>query len=127
MSGSSRQVTSSKAVGRSRRPSTPSRPLPGGGFQPHHTKDGLQILQRITPTQPPGPRRLMRVEHEYRRRGTACYLAGFDVRIGRVSGRLEARNGKVSSYSVRAAPGGTSDGLTGHGEGACLTPFGLCA
>lgn len=37
----------------------------------------------------------MRVEHEYRRRGTACYLAGLDVRTGQVIGRLEERNGKA--------------------------------
>ena len=58
-------------------------------------KTGLQILERIAPTQPPQPGRAMRVEHEYRRRGTACYLAGLDVRTGQVIGRLEERNGKA--------------------------------
>lgn len=40
------------------------------------------------------------MEHEYCRRGTACYLAGLDVRTGRMMGRLEARNGKASFQAL---------------------------
>lgn len=63
-------------------------------------KTGLQILQRIAPSLPPQSGQLMRVEHEYRRRGTACYLAGLDVRTGQVTGRVEARNGKASFMAL---------------------------
>lgn len=63
-------------------------------------KTGLQILERIAPTRPPQPGQVMRVEHEYRRRSTACYLAGLDVRTGQVTGRLEARNGKASFMAL---------------------------
>lgn len=60
----------------------------------YHTDDktGMQILQRTVPTRPPQTSRVMRTEHEYRRRGIACHLASLDVRTVQVTGCLELRN-----------------------------------
>jgi hypothetical protein len=45
------------------------------------------------PTLPSGPARPARVEHEYERGGALQYLAGWDVRRGRVMGRCEPTTG----------------------------------
>src|SRR5207342_3666485 len=45
------------------------------------------------PTLPPGKARMMRVEHEYQRRGALQYLAAYDVHRARVIGRLEPKTG----------------------------------
>lgn len=58
-------------------------------------KTSIQARIRCHPTLPPGPRRCMRVEHEYQRGGALQYLAGWDVRRGRVMGRCEAKTGIV--------------------------------
>jgi len=42
-------------------------------------KTSIQARCRCHPTLPPGRARLMRVEHEYERRGAIAYLAAWDV------------------------------------------------
>jgi hypothetical protein len=56
-------------------------------------KTSIQARHRKHPTQPPGPRRAMRVEHEYRRCGAWAYMAALDVHHARVFGRCEATTG----------------------------------
>ena len=56
-------------------------------------KTGLQALSRCHPTQPAVPKRPVRVEHEYRRRGTVAYLAAWDVHRARLFGRIEPTTG----------------------------------
>jgi hypothetical protein len=56
-------------------------------------KTSIQARQRKHPTQPPGPRRAMRVEHEYGRCGAWAYMAALDVHHARVIGRCETTTG----------------------------------
>ncbi|MGH2428840.1 MAG: transposase, partial [Candidatus Limnocylindria bacterium] len=56
-------------------------------------KPSIQVTPRRHPSLPPGPGRAMRVEHEYRRRGTLAYLAAWDVRHGLPMGRCEPTTG----------------------------------
>ena len=56
-------------------------------------KPGVQARMRIHPPLPPGPRRAMRAESEYRRYGTLAYLAAYDVHRARVFGRCEPSTG----------------------------------
>jgi transposase len=56
-------------------------------------KPGVQAWYRIHPPLPPGPRRAMRAESEYARRGTLAYLAAYDVHRARVFGRCEPSTG----------------------------------
>lgn len=56
-------------------------------------KTSIQARVRCHATLPPGPGRRRRVEHEYERGGALQYLAAWDVRVGRVMGRCEARTG----------------------------------
>jgi DDE superfamily endonuclease len=56
-------------------------------------KPSIQALARRHPSLPPGPGRAMRVEHEYRRRGTLAYLAAWDVHRAKVFGRSEPATG----------------------------------
>ena len=58
-------------------------------------KTSIQARVRCHATLPPGPQRCMRVEHEYKRGGALQYLAGWDVRRGRVLGRCETKTGIV--------------------------------
>jgi len=51
-------------------------------------KTGLQALHR-RPGEAPGPRRLRRVESDYRRGGTLAYLAAWDVHRAKLFGRCE--------------------------------------
>lgn len=53
---------------------------------------GIQLRQRRHPTQAPRPGRMMRVEHEYWRRGTLAYLAAWDVHRAALFGRIEPRS-----------------------------------
>jgi hypothetical protein len=55
----------------------------------------IQALARCHPTQPAGPGRPMRVEHEYKRRGTLAYMAAWDVHRAKVFGRCEPTTGIV--------------------------------
>ncbi|MDQ2839175.1 MAG: hypothetical protein M3Y89_17475 [Actinomycetota bacterium] len=56
-------------------------------------KTSIQARCRCHPTLPPGRARMMRVEHEYERRGALAYLAAYDVHGARVSGRTEDTTG----------------------------------
>jgi hypothetical protein len=56
-------------------------------------KTSIQARCRCHPTLPPGKARMMRVEHEYERRGALQYLAAYDVHQARVIGRLEPKTG----------------------------------
>jgi DDE superfamily endonuclease len=56
-------------------------------------KTSIQARVRTHETLPPGPQRCTRVEHEYKRGGALQYLAGWDVRRGRVMGRCEPHTG----------------------------------
>lgn len=47
-------------------------------------KTGIQALERVAPTLPTMPGRIERREYEYRRHGTLCLIANFDVATGRV-------------------------------------------
>src|SRR5512135_2803977 len=56
-------------------------------------KSGLQVLARLHPTLPPGPRQAGRYEFEYVRHGTLAYLAALDVFSGHIFGRIEDTTG----------------------------------
>jgi DDE superfamily endonuclease len=56
-------------------------------------KTSIQARCRCHPTLPPGKARMMRVEHEYQRKGALAYLAAYDVHHARVIGRLEPKTG----------------------------------
>jgi hypothetical protein len=56
-------------------------------------KTSIQARIRCHATVPTGPRRPMRVEHEYERGGALQYLAAWDVLRGRVLGRCEDKTG----------------------------------
>jgi hypothetical protein len=56
-------------------------------------KTSIQARCRCHPTLPPGKARMMRVEHEYERKGALQYLAAYDVHHARVIGRLEPTTG----------------------------------
>lgn len=58
-------------------------------------KTSIQARCRCHPTLPPGRARLMRVEHEYERRGAVAYLAAYDVHRAQVFGRVEDTTGIV--------------------------------
>ena len=54
-------------------------------------KSGMQALSRRRPLQPAGPGRAGRFDFEYKRNGTRCLFACFNVGTGRVLGRCTAR------------------------------------
>jgi len=56
-------------------------------------KTSVQVRCRCHPTLPPGRSRLMRVEHEYERKGAVAYLAAYDVHRARAFGRTEETTG----------------------------------
>jgi transposase len=56
-------------------------------------KTSIQARCRCHPTLAPGKARAMRVEHDYRRGGALAYLAAWDVRRGRVTGRCHHTTG----------------------------------
>lgn len=47
-------------------------------------KTGLQALERVHPTKPPRPNLTERIEGEYKRHGTLCLIANWDVIQGHV-------------------------------------------
>jgi hypothetical protein len=47
-------------------------------------KTGIQALERIHPTKPVKPGMVERIEFEYKRHGTLCLIASFDVATGEV-------------------------------------------
>jgi transposase len=56
-------------------------------------KTSIQCRCRRHPTLPPGPTRVMRVEHEYERGGALAYLAAWDVHRAQLFGRCEPTTG----------------------------------
>src|SRR5918994_2268554 len=56
-------------------------------------KTSIQARSRCQPTLPTEGERLMRVEHEYERKGALAYLAAWDVHRARLFGRCESKNG----------------------------------
>jgi transposase len=63
-------------------------------------KTSIQARCRCHPTLPPGKARLMRVEHEYERKGAVAYLAAYDVHRAQVFGRCEDTTGIVPFGSL---------------------------
>lgn len=55
-------------------------------------KTQLQLRERRHPCTPAGPRRPIRVEHEYRRHGTCAYQAAWDVHEARLFGHVVERS-----------------------------------
>jgi len=56
-------------------------------------KTSIQARHRCHPTLPPGPGRLVRVEHEYERRGALAYLAAWDCGRAKLFARCETTTG----------------------------------
>jgi hypothetical protein len=56
-------------------------------------KTSIQVRCRCHPSLAPGRARLLRVEHEYERKGALNYLAALDVHAGRLLGRCEDKTG----------------------------------
>jgi transposase len=56
-------------------------------------KTSIQARCRCHPTLPPDQARIMRIEHEYERRGALAYLAAWDVHQARLFGRCEPATG----------------------------------
>jgi transposase len=56
-------------------------------------KTSIQARCRCHPTLPPGRARMMRIEHDYHRRGAVAYLAAWDVHRGQVIGRCDDTTG----------------------------------
>jgi hypothetical protein len=56
-------------------------------------KTSVQARHRCHPTLPTDEQRLMRVEHEYERKGALAYLAAWDVHRAKLFGRCEPKNG----------------------------------
>jgi hypothetical protein len=56
-------------------------------------KTSIQARHRRQLTLPTDQRRLMRVEHEYERKGALAYLAAWDVHRAKLFGRCEPKNG----------------------------------
>ncbi len=56
-------------------------------------KTAIQALHRHQPTSPAGPRRPVRYDNHYTRRGTTKYIAAREVRTGRVMGACRKRVG----------------------------------
>ena len=55
----------------------------GGHVISTDEKTGIQALERLHPTLPTRPGKTERVEFEYRRHGTLCLIANFDVVTGK--------------------------------------------
>jgi transposase len=58
-------------------------------------KTAIQALERCHPLTPPSPGRVVRVEHEYKRKGVISYVAVLNVRTGQVLGHCPTKNGKL--------------------------------
>ncbi len=70
------------------------RPLGGDEFViSADEKTSIQARCRCHPSLPPGAARMMRVNHDYHRRGAVAYLAGYDVHQAKVFGRCEHTTG----------------------------------
>ncbi|MDQ6746589.1 MAG: IS630 family transposase [Candidatus Dormibacteraeota bacterium] len=62
-------------------------------------KTSIQARCRCHPSLPPGRSRIMRVNHDYDRRGALAYLAAYDVHRGQVFGRCEDTTG-IASFTA---------------------------
>ncbi len=72
------------------------RPLTGNEFViSADEKTSIQARCRCHPSLPPGRARMMRVNHDYHRRGAVAYLAAYDVHRAKVFGRCEHTTGIV--------------------------------
>jgi transposase len=58
-------------------------------------KTSLQPRTRLSPTLPAQPGQVVRVEHEYKRKGALNLFAGFDTRTGKVYARTAERKRQV--------------------------------
>jgi len=56
-------------------------------------KTSIQARERIHPSLPTQPGSVMKVEHEYKRRGAWAYLAAIDVHRAKLFGRCEEKTG----------------------------------
>jgi DDE superfamily endonuclease/Homeodomain-like domain len=56
-------------------------------------KTSIQARCRCHPSLPPGASRMMRVSHDYHRRGALAYLAAYDVHRAKVFGRCQDSTG----------------------------------
>jgi len=56
-------------------------------------KTSIQARRRLHSPLPTAPRKAMRSEHEYERKGAWAYLAAWDVRRAKIYGRCERRTG----------------------------------
>jgi len=56
-------------------------------------KTSIQARDRCYPALPADEDRLMRVEHNYQRKGALAYLAAWDVHRAKLFGRCESKNG----------------------------------
>ena len=56
-------------------------------------KTSVQARHRCHPALPTDKQRLMRVEHDYERKGALAYLAAWDVHRAKLFGRCEPKNG----------------------------------
>jgi hypothetical protein len=65
-------------------------------------KPSIQARCRCHPTVPPGVARMMRVEHEYERKGALAYLAALDVHQARVFGHCAPTTGIVPFMALVA-------------------------
>jgi transposase len=59
-------------------------------------KTSIQARCRCHPSLPPGRSRMLRVEHEYKRKGALNYLAALDVHRATLLGRCEDKTGIVA-------------------------------
>lgn len=59
-------------------------------------KTSIQARRRIHAPLPTAPRKPMRCEHEYERKGAWAYLAAWDVRGAKIYGRCERKSGIVA-------------------------------
>jgi len=65
-------------------------------------KPSIQARCRCHPTLPPGRSRMMRVNHDYHRRGALAYFAAYDVHHARVFGRCEDTTG-IEAFTALVA------------------------
>jgi hypothetical protein len=65
-------------------------------------KTSIQARARRHPSLAPVPGLCMRVEHEYERKGSLCYLAAWDVHRAKVFGRCEETSGIQPFYRLVA-------------------------
>ena len=75
-------------------PAGPPTDAPGIEEPPFIVPSGWRAPRcRCDPSLPPGTARMMRVNHDYHRRGAVAYLAAYDVHRARVFGRCQDTTG----------------------------------